>query len=93
MTEDTFNQLQKDGKVQIVKKPTESPPPSTPLLSLEEFQPFLEALRRPMRYVDYSTTPEFVPKNFLEAFLPFDDGVDRGVHIYINNNWRKITAT
>lgn len=50
-------------------------------------------LRQPIRHSELTTEPDFIPKNWAECFQVFDDGVDRGLYIYINGNWRLITAT
>lgn len=92
MTEDQFNQAQKDGKVEFLK-PVEVPAPEENKRDYEQ-EPFiavLEAMRRPKLYL--TTAPTFTPKNFLEQIQFYDDGVDRRIYFYLNGSWSYVTLT
>lgn len=70
------------------------PPPEviTPNLLLA-FLPLLHTFRQPIQHRIVTTVPTFTPKTWPECIQPFDDGVTRGVHIFINGTWRVISAT
>lgn len=40
-----------------------------------------------------ATAPSYTPKNFAEQFAVYDTGAVRGIHIYINGNWRTVVLT
>lgn len=70
-----------------------NPPPIPSQATNLPLNPFDFLLRQPIRHATTTTAPTFVPKNWAECFQAFDDGVDRGLHVYINGTWRTITAT
>ncbi|HCJ67561.1 MAG TPA: hypothetical protein DHV62_09670 [Elusimicrobia bacterium] len=39
-------------------------------------------------YSTVATVPNWKPKTFIEQFAVYDTGAERGVHIYIKDNWR-----
>ena len=81
-----------DGKVEITK-PKEPSNQTPPLNLFEEYLPVVTQLLSPKRHRTTNTAPTFIPKTFLDSIQLFDDGTTRGVWIYINKTWRKITAT
>jgi hypothetical protein len=89
MTEAEFNQSQVDGKVQMLEKPS-TPLPAKPSPT-DEYQPILEALRRPRRPL--FTAPTFVPKNLTEMIQFYENGTTRRLYIYVNATWRYVALT
>lgn len=41
----------------------------------------------------FSSAPNYKPKNFNEQVVLFDDGVNKKLYLYINNDWVSITLT
>lgn len=40
-----------------------------------------------------TSAPTYIPKNFYESIVYYDDGVNRRVYFYVNNTWRLIALT
>lgn len=93
MTKDEFAKLKRDNKVRELKLPDDDERRNQRLVLLDEFLPILNPLRQPITHRTVSSAPAFTPKTWADCFQPFDDGVNRGLHIFINGTWRTITAT
>jgi hypothetical protein len=90
MTEAEFSQHQKDGNVEVIQ-PTQPPAEPSPPQVNDEYQLFLETLRRPKTHL--TEAPSFLPKNFLEQIQFVDDGADQYLALYINGAWYSFPGT
>jgi hypothetical protein len=93
MTEDKLNELLGSKKVEFVKNETpEQNEQGIPNLdTLDDYIVVLEALRRRKRH--RTTAPAFKPLTLLEQIQFYDDGTNRRIYLYINNNWRYVALT
>jgi hypothetical protein len=91
MTEAEFNQRQQEGKVKLIEKPKDEEQQGIKPLSLDEYQPILEALRRPRRPL--SSAPTATPKSFVDMIQFYENGATRRLYIYINATWRYVALT
>lgn len=92
MTEAEFKKLVEEGKIEEVKKEIverakEEIDKNLAVLgiTLEDFTPFLEILRRVKQHG--SSVPTYTPKSFLEQFYLYENGTDRRLYVYINRTW------
>lgn len=85
MTLDELNNRIADKKVEEVKQPEVSSDiqDTRPLNPSNEIIYNLRTVKRHL-----TSAPTFTPKNYLEQFQLYDDGVDRRLYIYINGTWR-----
>ncbi len=61
----------------------------------EDIEKRIENLEKRLYYVEklkthstVATVPTWTPRTFQEMFEVYDTGIERGIHIYINGNWR-----
>jgi hypothetical protein len=87
MTEAEFQQAQNNGEVNAVQPEQQDPQEQTgiPPFSPDEYQPVLEALRRPRQPL--SAVPTFTPKSFADQIQLIDDGVNKKATFFINDMW------
>jgi hypothetical protein len=86
MTEEQFDQLARQGQVDYVQPETADQEGGLKPLALDEYQPVLEALRRPK--IHLTEVPTFIPRSFNESIQFLDDGINQQILAYINGAWR-----
>ena len=59
--------------------------------TLPNVDDLLLRLANPKKYV--SSVPTYVPRNWEEMFVLYDDGANYRLYIYINGSWRYSTLT
>jgi hypothetical protein len=70
--------------------PTQTPPPRAPLG--DENDSVLALARQLAPHIDTPPDTILTPKNFIERFKFFDDGVDKKLYIWINGVWQALAG-
>ena len=83
-------ELEPKPELEVEKKLEEGKLELGESLRLEDYQRFLEILRKTRQSGD--TVPTYVPKSFLEQFYLYESGTTRRLYVYINGTWHNASV-